>query len=210
MKRLALVLAVALGVVVTQVAEVGATSALANAAGVSTQVLVVSPVSKTGILNKGYRIATTVRGTCELGSPIASGTLYQCASDKSGYALCWALANEDRQTAVCTDNILSRSLVEVRTTEQLQISHGTIILTLPLMVRLTSGLICSMTPGSPDQFHGHFVRYYCHGSAMELLDSPNTKPTLWTMQSVMSCPGRPRYRIGPVVEVKTAWYAGPT
>jgi hypothetical protein len=208
-KRLAQVLAVALGVVAAQVGAIGSKDVHANAVGPRTQVVVVSPVSNTGILSKGYRIATTVRGTCELGSPIASGTLYQCHSDTRGYALCWALASEDHRIAVCTDDILGPSLVEVRTTQLLQRSHGTIILNLPLMVRLTSGLICSMTPGSPDQFRGHFVRYYCHGSAMELLDSPDIKPPLWTIRTVISSSDQSGYRNGPVVQIKTAWYAGP-
>jgi hypothetical protein len=97
---------------------IGATPALANATAPRTQVLVVSPVSKMGILNKGYRIATTGRGTCQLGSPVASGTLYQCVSETSGYALCWALASEDRRTAVCTDDILGRSVEAFRRSAQ--------------------------------------------------------------------------------------------
>jgi hypothetical protein len=145
-----------------------------------TDVFLVSPVTSIGRLAIGYKITTTAHGGC--GPSPVSTVLYECFWGNEGRVVCWTLGS--RHDAVCSDDLRSRRLIEVTTSQDLRPTWGTKWASPPLGVELADGLFCSMTPGTPNQFAGLGLAYYFCQRSVELLNQPNTKRSYWTETAV--------------------------
>ena len=199
-----------------------ATSGVASAAGeqspLRTRVVVVSPVDKGGELAKGYSVEKIASGYCNNTSLLNAGPrcfvtghpepFTAAVRSTTDFMLCWALV--DRKTAACVQSPWSKRVVEVRTLGLPPALPPIALrdnLAFPIAVQLMSGVRCAASGGASDLFNHEIVRFGCPGTKMSLLEPITQSPPYWSFQSVMASKTGTGYTKGPVVYVKTAYYA---
>jgi hypothetical protein len=171
----------------------------------------VSPVSATGNLASGYRIAGVVSGSCEGGSDVVAfgaASIVRCSTGHSLFDPCWQETPRNRLSSLCLQAPWFRNVVEIH--EKASPSEGKGVASkdtrFPWGIELTDGKHCISDPGSPDRFHGSIVRYYCN-SELRLLNWPNESNNEWQIRTVIWDATTKSYKNSTVVRIKTAWFA---
>ncbi|MCL2394528.1 MAG: DUF4232 domain-containing protein [Acidimicrobiaceae bacterium] len=186
-------------------------------ARVGTQTRYAAPVDLEG-RSSGSVVSATVQGTCTAGSDvIANVSVYRCFAGHDVYDPCWAVVAPGAASAaavLCLPAPWSKSAVKVvapHLSAGISISPGE--QGEPWGVRLTDHQECLAVQGARNQFRGTFVDFTCSAGpttapSLELLRGLDRHKPTWTYRSVER--KGTTLSPGPVVDVQTAWYAGPS
>lgn len=188
-----------------------------NAAVRPTETRYAAPVDGNGRELGSIKVSGTVSGSCTAGSDVIGNvSVYRCFAGNEVYDPCWASVTPGSASAggaLCLRAPWSTSAVKV-------VAHGISAgikvsptdQNAPWGVRLVTRQRCLAEQGAHGEFRGRFIDFTCTGgpatgSSLELLGGVNRDGPTWTYRSVVR--SGTTLRPGPVVDVQTAWFAGP-
>lgn len=180
-------------------------------ASAATRVVYVAPVNASGDQVEGLTVARTVQGHCGPGSDSVPGPTYRCSFGDFIEDPCWADAAV-AGSVLCMAKPWSKMVVRIDVNE-LEPSTSPVprSLSFPWGVELTTGEKCFAFQGAHDSYRGRVVDYGCgaylHSRRVLLRGMRRSRP-LWSFDSAWWT-GR-RYRPGKRVQVRIAWYGGPS
>jgi Domain of unknown function (DUF4232) len=188
-----------------------------TAASRATETRYAAPVDRNARELGSIRVSGTVSGSCIAGSDVIGNvSVYRCFAGNEVYDPCWASVTPGSASAggaLCLRTPWSTSAVKVvargisasikvKPTDQ----------NVPWGLRLSTRQRCLAEQGAHNEFRGQFIDFTCTGgaatgSSLELLQGVNRDGPTWTYRSVVR--SGTALRPGPVVDVHTAWFAGP-
>ncbi len=160
----------------------------------------VSPVDRSGQVQRNYRVTLTRRGSCWTYS-FVHPELYRCVRGNYIHDPCWRGARRSQPTVICLGLPWSHQLTRLRLTERLPHTSsgraGVWGLTLP------RGVDCLFAQGASGFVHGHHISYFCRRRWV-LLDEPD-RGRIWHIRTARRSHGH--YELRPKRPLTDAWFA---
>jgi hypothetical protein len=183
-----------------------------SSANAATRIVYVAPVDAAGDQVEAVTVTRTVHGQCEPGSDSVPGPTYRCFFGNFIEDPCWADAAV-AGSVLCMTQPWSTTAVRIYV-DELEPSSDPVPTSLdyPWGVELTTGEKCVAFQGAHDQYRARVVDYGCDGAYLHagrvLLRGMHRSSPLWSFDSAWWT-GK-RYQPRKRVEVRVAWYGGPS